>query len=90
LFSARVARKFLTVSPVAPEPLASSATMALLSETVSVGIVRMETSFVSFCSRALRAATPLAVGSREAVLTAAVYYLESKMTQVSCGPSIIV
>lgn len=73
LFSARVARKFLMVSPVAPTFFCSSATMALLSAADRVGASRMVTSLASFCSRLLRAERPLAVGSRDDVLTAAVY-----------------
>lgn len=73
LFSARVARKFLTVSTEAPELLCSSATMALLSAGERVGVCRIETSLASFSSRLPRAARPLAVGSSDDVLTAAVY-----------------
>src|SRR4051812_35613911 len=73
LFSARVAKKFLTVS-LEPAFFWSSATMALLSAGLRVGVSRMETSFESFWITLLRAAMPLAVGSREEVLTAAVYY----------------
>ena len=85
LFSARGARKFLTVSPEAPAFFCNSTTMALLSAEDRVGASRMVTSFASFCSRLPRAARPLAVGSREEVLTAAVYYTtrQGKMAQVS-------
>jgi len=75
LFSARVARKFLTVSPAAPALFCSSATMALLSAAVRVGASRMVTSLLSFCSSAPSFSMPLAVGSSVCVLTAAVYYI---------------
>lgn len=78
LFSARVARKFLTVSPEAPVFFCSSATMALLSAADRVGASRMVTSLGSFWIRLPRAARPLAVGSSEDVLTAAVYCLKAK------------
>lgn len=75
LFSARVARKFLTVSLelVGPAFFCNSATMALLSLSERVGVLRIETSFVSLAQRSLRALRALAVGSREEDLTAAVY-----------------
>lgn len=59
--------------------------MALLSAADRVGASRMVTSLASFWSRLPRAARPLAVGSRDEVLTAAVYYSarQGKMTQVS-------
>lgn len=73
LFSARVVRKFLTVSPEAPAFFCSSVTMAVLSAEDSVGASRMVTRWLSFLIRLPRAARPLAVGSSEEVLTAAVY-----------------
>jgi hypothetical protein len=73
LFSASVARKFLTVSPPAPACLASSATTAERSSSVRVGAERMAVSLVSFSTRALRVLRALAVGSRVDDLAAAVY-----------------
>lgn len=75
LFSARVARKFLTVSlaPAAPMLFWSSARMALLSAAVSVGVDRTEASLASLVYRSPRALRALAVGSRVEFLTAAVY-----------------
>ena len=79
LFSARVARKFLTVSLAAP-PICfcSSATMAPLSASVSVGVSRMTASLASLAYRALRALSARAVGSRDEDLTAAVYCIDRK------------
>lgn len=73
LFSARVSRKFLTVSLPEPAFLASSSMMAFLSASVRVGAERMATSLVSFSRRAPRLERAAAVGSRLEVLTAAVY-----------------
>lgn len=73
LFSARVCRKFLTVSPWALAAFSSSAMMADLSDAESVGVARILTNFSSFFRRLPREASDLAVGSREDVLTAAVY-----------------
>lgn len=73
LFSARVRRKFLTVSPVAPVLFSSSATMADLSSALRVGAPRIVTSLVSFSMRLPSLPKAVAVGSREEVLTAAVY-----------------
>lgn len=73
LFSARVLRKFLTVSLEAPDCLTSSSTMEDLSASVRVGAARMVTSLGSFSRRAPRLVRALAVGSRVEVLTAAVY-----------------
>lgn len=75
MFSARVWRKCETVGWLALlVDFCSSATTALLSAEDRVGVERMAPSLVSLASRAARAATVLAVGSRVDVLTAAVYY----------------
>lgn len=73
LLAARVVRKFLTVSLLAPGCLASSWTMADLSASDRVGAVRMVASLGSFSRRAPRLERALAVGSRLDDLTAAVY-----------------
>lgn len=74
LFSARVARKFLTLaSPSTRATLRSSPTMALLSAAVSCGVLRMAASLGSFSRTVPTEARARAVGSREEVLTAAVY-----------------
>lgn len=73
LFSARVARKFLTVSPEVPALFCSSATIADLSPADSVGASRMVVSFGSLTIRLPRLERARAVGSRVDVLTAAVY-----------------
>jgi hypothetical protein len=73
LFSASVARKFLTVSPPTPACLASSATTAALSSVVRVGAARIRYSLGSFSTRALRVLRALAVGSSVDDLAAAVY-----------------
>lgn len=73
LFSARVRRKFLTVSPLAPVLFSSSATMADLSSALRVGAPRIVASLASFSTRPPSLPRAVAVGSREEVLTAAVY-----------------
>lgn len=73
LFSARVSRKFLTVSLREPDCLASSSTMAALSASVRVGAARMPTSLGSFLTRAPRDSRAAAVGSSVCDLEAAVY-----------------
>jgi hypothetical protein len=75
LFSARVERKFLTVSlePTEPSCFCSSATMALLSASLRVGVLRIRESLVSLVTRSFRELRALAVGSSEDDLTAAVY-----------------
>lgn len=75
LFSARVARKFLTVSlePAEPSCFCSSVTMALLSASLRVGVLRMLESLGSLVTRSFSEERALAVGSREDSLTAAVY-----------------
>lgn len=75
LFSARVARKFLTVSlePAAPRVFSSSAIMPLLSLSDRVGVVRMAASLVSLAKRSLRELRAFAAGSRAEDLAAAVY-----------------
>jgi hypothetical protein len=75
LFSARVARKFLTVSlePEAPSDFCSSATMDPLSPAERVGVLRMVNNFESLATRSLRALRAFAVGSRAEVFAAAVY-----------------
>lgn len=73
LFSARVARKFLTVSLVAPTFFSSSAIMPLLSPSDRVGVFSMAASLVSLARRLLRELRAFAAGSREEDLTAAVY-----------------
>jgi hypothetical protein len=75
LFSASMARKFLTVSlfAAAPDCFCNSATMALLSARVSVGASRMVASLGSLSKMVLRVPSALAVGSREDVFEAAVY-----------------
>jgi len=76
LFSARVARKFLTVSllPAAPIAFCSSATTAFLSPSVRVGVLKTVASLASLEYSSPRALRAFAVGSRVEVFTAAVYY----------------
>lgn len=81
LFSAKVRSRFLTVSPPAPACFSSSATIWLLSAEVRVGAPRIVTSLGSLVNRPLSLLSAAPVGSREEVLTAAVYYLGVKMTQ---------
>ena len=77
LFSARVARKFLTVSLAAePRVLDSSATMAFLSASLRVGVSRIAASLASLTYRSPSAFRALAVGSSVDVFTAAVYCVE--------------
>jgi hypothetical protein len=75
LYSASVERKFLTVSlePAEPKDFWSSATMALLSASDRVGVLRMAESLESLETTSFKALRALAVGSREEDLTAAVY-----------------
>lgn len=75
LFSAKVARKFLTVSfeLTAPRFFCSSEMMALLSLSESVGVFRIVASLGSLARRSPRALRAFAVGSRDEDLTAAVY-----------------
>lgn len=74
LYSARVDRKFLTVS-LEPEPrdFCNSPTIALLSASDRVGVLRMVASLGSLVTRSFRALRALAVGSREEDFAAAVY-----------------
>lgn len=73
LFSARVARKFLTVSSLLPICFSSSWTIAFLSSTVRVGDLRIATSLGSFSRRAPSLVRASAAVSMPEVLTAAVY-----------------
>lgn len=73
LFSARVLRKFLTVSLLPPVCLLSSATMADLSSAVSVGVDRTLDRLGSLSKTLLRLARAFAVGSSVDDLEAAVY-----------------
>jgi len=76
LFSASVARRFLTVLSDEGRPAAfsSSAMIWPLSAWVSVGACRIVASLASLATMLLSEATALAVGSRVEVLTAAVYW----------------
>lgn len=73
MFSARVCRKLLTVSALAPMFFSSSAMMADLSAPLRVGASRMVASLGSLANRAPSRFRALEVGSRDEVLTAAVY-----------------
>ncbi len=74
LFSARVARKFLTVSlPPAPACFCSSATMADLSAALSVGAARMVPSLGSRSRIEPSVLSARAAWSRDDDLAAAVY-----------------
>ena len=63
----------MTVGLEAPICFSSSATMADLSASVRVGVLRMVASWGSLVTRLLRAFRALAVGSRDDDLAAAVY-----------------
>jgi hypothetical protein len=75
LFSARVFKKFLTVSPLSAPPMCrcSSCTICDLSLGVKVGAVRIVASLGSFLKTSDRAARDLAVPSSAEVFAAAVY-----------------
>ncbi len=75
LFSARVCRKFFTVSPLSTPPMCfwSSCTICDLSPGVRLGAWRMTGSLGSFLNTSDKAASDLAVFSSAEVLAAAVY-----------------
>lgn len=75
LFSARVFRKFFTVSPLSLPPvcLCNSWIIWDLSPGLKVGALRITGSFVSFLKTSESAARALEVLSRVEVLAAAVY-----------------
>ena len=73
MFSARVCSKFLTVATLAPVCLLSSATIADLSSSVSLGVDRTFVNLGSFINTLLSLTMALAVRSRVDLLAAAVY-----------------
>jgi hypothetical protein len=76
LFSAKVFRKFLTVSCLSATPICfiNSPTMAVLSEGFNVGAWSIVFSLGSFLRRPDREARDLATPSKMEVFAAAVYY----------------
>jgi hypothetical protein len=75
LFSASVARKFLTMPSLSWLPMCfcSSWTICCLSETDSEGACRISLSLASFLNTLESVSSDLAVGSRALVFAAAVY-----------------